>query len=104
MICRWVGLIGQFRPKKLITSLKEELLAGDELEMPEFRDVAKHFLNKSLYSVGLCSKISLSPASSLYFSTEKHGEKVGRRTKAMFFHQASFLSASLSYYFVVSFL
>ncbi|KAJ8650461.1 hypothetical protein MRB53_003484 [Persea americana] len=83
----WVGLIGQFRPKKLITSLKEEVLTGDELEMPAFRDVAKHFLNKSLYSVGLCSKISLSPASSLYFSTEKHGEKEGRRTKAMFFHQ-----------------
>lgn len=83
----WVGLMGQFRPKKLITSLKAEVAGGDELELPAFKDVARHFLDKSLYSYGLCSQLSLSPTSSLYFSTEGHGEKKGRRTKAMYFHQ-----------------
>lgn len=103
MICRWVGLIGHFRPKKLITSLKAEVLGGDELELPAFKDVAKHFLNKSLYSAGLCSQFSLSPTSSLYFSTEGHGEKEGRRTKAMLFHKASSLSVSLKDWFDVYF-
>ncbi|XP_058085702.1 protein TRIGALACTOSYLDIACYLGLYCEROL 4, chloroplastic [Magnolia sinica] len=83
----WVGLVGQFRPKKLITSIKEEVAGGDEFELPAFKDVARHFLDKSLYALGFCSQISLTPASSLYFTTEVHGEKKGRRSKAMYFHK-----------------
>ncbi|XP_077235193.1 TRIGALACTOSYLDIACYLGLYCEROL-like protein [Tasmannia lanceolata] len=83
----WVGLVGQLRPKKLISSIKAEVVGGDELELPAFKDIGKHFLDKSLYSLGLCSQISLTPASSLFFSTEAHGEKESRRSKAMFFHK-----------------
>ncbi|KAK9274017.1 hypothetical protein L1049_018831 [Liquidambar formosana] len=79
----WLGLIGQFRPKKLISALKAEVSGGDEFELPTFKDVAKHFLDKSLYSLGLCSQLSLTPSSSLILSTEVHGERKGRRTKAM---------------------
>ncbi|KAF9591324.1 hypothetical protein IFM89_003947 [Coptis chinensis] len=87
----WCGVIGQFRPKKLISSIKAELFGGAEWELPAFRDVARHFVDKSLFALGLCTQFSLGPASSLLLSTEQHGERKGRRSKAKFFHKASFL-------------
>lgn len=101
---RWLGLIGQFRPKKLISSIKAEVSAADEWEMPSFRDVARHFLDRSLYSIGLCTQLALSSSSSIFLSTEKHGERKGRRSRAMLFHQATiqtlldFLCLSNLYY------
>lgn len=87
--CRWVGLVGQFRPKKLISNIRREISNADELDLPVFRDAAKHFLDKSLYSLGICSQISLGPSSSLLWGTERHGEKKnGRRHKLMLYHQA----------------
>uniref|UniRef100_A0A5B7CAI4 Protein TRIGALACTOSYLDIACYLGLYCEROL 4, chloroplastic n=1 Tax=Davidia involucrata TaxID=16924 RepID=A0A5B7CAI4_DAVIN len=83
----WLGLIAQFRPKKLISSIKAEVAGGDEWELPAFKDVAKHFMDKSLYSLGLCSQLSLTSSSSLLLSTEGHGERKGRRTRAMLFHK-----------------
>lgn len=83
----WLGIIGQFRPKKLISSIKSEIYGADEWELPVLKDIAKHFLDKSLYSLGLCSQLALSSSSSLLFSTEGHGERKGRRTKAMLFHK-----------------
>ncbi|KAG9134104.1 hypothetical protein Leryth_004796 [Lithospermum erythrorhizon] len=83
----WLGLIGQFRPKKLISNLKAELCEGDEWELPAFKDVAKHFLDKSLFSLGLCSQIALTAKSSMLFSTEMQGEKKRRCYKAMLFHK-----------------
>ncbi|KAE8038522.1 hypothetical protein FH972_011023 [Carpinus fangiana] len=83
----WLGLIGQFRPKKLISSLKAEFSDIEDLEFPGFKDVAKHFIDKSLYSFGLCSQLSLTPSSSILLSTEGHGEKNGRRHKMMLFQK-----------------
>ncbi|OUZ99188.1 Protein of unknown function DUF3769 [Macleaya cordata] len=83
----WLGLIGQFRPKKLISSIKSELVVGEDFELPALKDIARHFLDKSLYSLGLCTQLSLGPASSLLLSTERQGERKGRRSKAMFFHK-----------------
>ncbi|XP_027106628.1 protein TRIGALACTOSYLDIACYLGLYCEROL 4, chloroplastic-like [Coffea arabica] len=83
----WLGLIGQFRPKKLISSIKAEVSAGDEWELPAFRDVARHFLNKSLYSIGLCSQLALTSSASILLSSEKHGERKGRRSRAMLFYK-----------------
>lgn len=89
--CRWIGLTGQFRPKKLISSLKEEIAGIEEWEVSNVKDIAKHFWDKSLFSINLCTQLSLSPLSSLFFSTEAHGEKKGSRSKAMFMHKASFV-------------
>lgn len=83
----WLGLIGQFRPKKLISSISAEIRGADEWELPLVKDVAKHFLDKSLYALGLCSQISLTSSSSLLLSTEKHGERKGRRTRAILLHK-----------------
>ncbi|MBA0772362.1 hypothetical protein Gotri_007752 [Gossypium trilobum] len=87
---RWLGLIGQFRPKKLISAIKTELQSADELELPVFRDAAKHFLDKSLYSVALATQLSLSPSTSLLWSTERQGEKKVNSAKFQSF--ASFQS------------
>ncbi|XVF22919.1 hypothetical protein REPUB_Repub12eG0212400 [Reevesia pubescens] len=83
----WLGLIGQFRPKKLISAIKTELQSADELELSVFRDTAKHFLDKSLYSIALATQLSLSPSSSLVWSTERQGEKKGYRNKFKLYHQ-----------------
>ncbi|GMJ16149.1 hypothetical protein like AT2G44640 [Hibiscus trionum] len=83
----WLGLIGQFRPKKLISAIKTELQSADELELPVFRDAAKHFLDKSLYSIALATQLSLSPSTSLLWSTERQGEKKGYRNKFKIYHQ-----------------
>ncbi|KAI3449024.1 hypothetical protein Pfo_005689 [Paulownia fortunei] len=72
----WVGLIGQFRPKKLISSIKAEVSAAEDWELPLLKETAKHFLDKSLYAIGLCSQISLTSSSSLLLSSEKHDHDI----------------------------
>lgn len=98
---RWLGLTGQFRPKKLISSIKADLSAVDEWELSTFKEVAKHFIDKSLFSFGLCSQLSLTSASSLMVSTEQHGEKKGRRNRVMLFHQACISMLLVLYIFVL---
>lgn len=88
--CRWFGVIGQFRPKKLISSIKAEASAADEWDLPFFKEAAKHFLDKSLYAIGLCSQIALTPLTSILLSTENHGEKKRRHIKAALSHRVNF--------------
>ncbi|XP_072995925.1 protein TRIGALACTOSYLDIACYLGLYCEROL 4, chloroplastic [Typha latifolia] len=83
----WTGVVGQFRPRKLISSIKKEVTIGDELEMPAFREIVKHFLDKSLYALGLFCQVSLMPDTSLLFNLERHGEKKGQRSKALLVHK-----------------
>ncbi|XVE74164.1 hypothetical protein DITRI_Ditri11bG0177000 [Diplodiscus trichospermus] len=83
----WLGIIGQFRPKKLVSAIKSELQSADELELSVFRDAAKHFLDKSLYSIALATQFSLSPSSSVIWSTEQKGDKKGYRNKFKLYHQ-----------------
>ncbi|XP_011093485.1 protein TRIGALACTOSYLDIACYLGLYCEROL 4, chloroplastic isoform X2 [Sesamum indicum] len=60
---------------------------AEEWELPLLKDAAKHFLDKSLYAIGLCSMIPLTSSSSLLLSSEKHGERKRRQTKAVFLHE-----------------
>ncbi|KAM3323152.1 protein TRIGALACTOSYLDIACYLGLYCEROL 4, chloroplastic [Capsicum chacoense] len=83
----WLAFTGQFRPKKLISDIKTDLSNVDEWELPVLKDIGKHFLEKSLYALGVCAQLSLTPSSSLLLSTEKHGEKRGPRSRAMLFHK-----------------
>lgn len=99
-------MVGQFRPKKLISDIKREFSAAEDLELSVFKSAAKHVLDKSLYSVGLCSQLSIGPSTSLLWSTEGHGHKKGKRSKFMLYHKASicllfysFLSIVILYYF-----
>lgn len=92
--------MGQFRPKKLISSIKNDFFGADDLELPGFKDVAKHFIEKSLYSFGVCSQLSLTDSASVLLSTEGHGDKKGRRHKIMFFQKASM--AAIFYPFLLA--
>ncbi|XP_047312084.1 protein TRIGALACTOSYLDIACYLGLYCEROL 4, chloroplastic-like [Impatiens glandulifera] len=83
----WLACLGQFRPIKLISNIKSEVLNADEWEGPVFKDILKHILDKSLYSLGLCSQIALSDSSSLLLSSAAQGERKGRRKRAMIFHK-----------------
>ncbi|XP_065859396.1 protein TRIGALACTOSYLDIACYLGLYCEROL 4, chloroplastic [Euphorbia lathyris] len=83
----WLALVGQFRPKKLISSIKSEFSNAEALDFSVFRDAAKHILDKSLYSIGLTSEFSPTPSSSVLLSTERHGDKKKPRHKMMFYHQ-----------------
>ncbi|KAK9749119.1 hypothetical protein RND81_02G103500 [Saponaria officinalis] len=86
----WLGLIGQFRPQKLISNIKAEISACDELELSTIKDVAKQFLDKSLYSLGLCTQIPVTSSASLFLSSEAHGERKGRRHKLMLYDKLPF--------------
>lgn len=102
--CRWLGIIGQFRPKKLISSIKSEFATGDEAEFPGFKDVARHLLDKSLYAFELSTQLSLASSSSIKLSTEGHGEKEGRRNKLMLFHKVCISFLIFKSYFNTSFI
>uniref|UniRef100_A0A7N0UIC6 Protein TRIGALACTOSYLDIACYLGLYCEROL 4, chloroplastic n=1 Tax=Kalanchoe fedtschenkoi TaxID=63787 RepID=A0A7N0UIC6_KALFE len=83
----WLGLIGQFRPKKLISSIKADAARIKDSGLPVFKDMAKRILDKSLYSLGLCSEVYPTDSTSIVLSTEGHGERKKRRTKATFYQQ-----------------
>lgn len=89
--CRWLGLVGQFRPKKLISDIKREFLNSDEFDLTLLKEAASHFLDKSLYSVSLCSQLSLEPLPSLLWSTEKHGHNKETRNKFMLYKKVILL-------------
>ncbi|KAI4302849.1 hypothetical protein MLD38_038548 [Melastoma candidum] len=81
----WLGLVGQFQPGKLIKSIKKEISNVEEWDLWAVRDVGKHMLDKSLYSVGLILQLALSPSTSIAVSTEKDGDKANSRKKLMLF-------------------
>ena len=86
--CRWVGLVGQIRPLKLLSSIKAEAFQSDS-KVPRFERVVKKFLDKSFYSIGLTSQLDLSEATSVLLNVEKDGQNKNRRTKAVLLHKAS---------------
>lgn len=83
----WLGLVGQFRPKKLMSNIKAEMYNGDELQIPSLKDVIKHAFDKSLYALALCTHIPITSSTSLFLSSEAHGERKGHRNKLLLFHK-----------------
>ncbi|KAK8961223.1 hypothetical protein KSP40_PGU016681 [Platanthera guangdongensis] len=84
---RWVGLVGQFRPRKLISMIKKEVTRREEMDLSIFRDIGKHFFDKSIYAIGLLSQFYLTDDTTLMLNVERHGERKGRRAKAVLFHK-----------------
>ncbi|XP_071718499.1 protein TRIGALACTOSYLDIACYLGLYCEROL 4, chloroplastic-like [Rutidosis leptorrhynchoides] len=82
----WLGLVGQIRPMKLLSSIKDEALRGDSM-LPRFKRVVKKVFDKSFYSVGLSSHLDLSESTSLLLNVEKDGQSKNRRTKAVLLHK-----------------
>lgn len=84
---RWVGLIGQIRPIKLISSVASEALQAD-LTLPSIKSVVKNFFDKSFYSIGLMSHLDVGPLTSVVVNVEKDGQRKNRHTKALIHHKA----------------
>ncbi|KAL4562913.1 hypothetical protein LXL04_026944 [Taraxacum kok-saghyz] len=85
----WLGLIGQIRPIKLLSSVKNEAFRDNSTE-PAFKRVVKKFFDKSFYSIGLLSHVDVGPLTSVLVNVEKDGQGKNRRTKALFHHKASY--------------
>ncbi|XP_020586748.1 protein TRIGALACTOSYLDIACYLGLYCEROL 4, chloroplastic [Phalaenopsis equestris] len=83
----WFGLVGQFRPRKLISSIKKDLSSTEYSDLSIFKEIGKHFVDKSLYALGFFSQFSLSDDTSLLFNVEKHGERKAPRSKVVLFHK-----------------
>ncbi|RZC20015.1 Protein TRIGALACTOSYLDIACYLGLYCEROL 4, chloroplastic [Glycine soja] len=85
----WLTMTGQFRPRKLIADVKNEISNAEEFDLSTVKDVVKHFINKSLYSFGLTSQFAFPPSTSLLLAIEGHGEKERLRRKVMLKRQHS---------------
>lgn len=89
-----LGLVGQLRPKKMISSIRADIakVKAPELSIVKkfsvVKKVAKDVMEKSLYSLGWFSMLSLTDTTSLMVGTEKHGDKKRRRYKMMLYHEA----------------
>nr|KYP59946.1 hypothetical protein KK1_015393 [Cajanus cajan] len=68
----WLAMTGQFRPRKLITDVKNEISNAEDFDLSTVKDVAKHFINKSLFSFGLTSQFAFPPSTSVLFAIEGH--------------------------------
>ncbi|MED6111634.1 hypothetical protein PIB30_053984 [Stylosanthes scabra] len=82
----WLGVTGQFRPRKLIAEIKNEISNIEEFDISIVKDVAKHFLDKSMFSLGIHSEFALTSSTSASISVEGHPEK-GRRQKLKVYHK-----------------
>lgn len=82
----WLGLVGQFRPIKLLSSVKAEAFRADPTA-PRFKRAVKKFFDKSFYSAGLYSHLDLSDSTSVFVNVEKDGQAENRRTKAVLHHK-----------------
>lgn len=102
LLLRWLGLVGQFRPRKLLSTIKKGLTSSDDMDLSSFKDIGKHFFDKSLYALGFFSQLSLTDDTSLLFNVERHGERKAPRSKAVLFHKviSNFLRLSLSFVYL----
>ncbi|KAI3946853.1 hypothetical protein MKW98_003416 [Papaver atlanticum] len=83
----FVTMLGQFNVQKLVTSMKESSKQQPR-DSSWRKNLGKHFCDKSLYALGLCSDISIGPDDTLLLSSElSGGDKKSRRNKAVFHHR-----------------
>ncbi|ESW06360.1 hypothetical protein PHAVU_010G041600 [Phaseolus vulgaris] len=83
----WLTMTGQFRPRKLFADVKNEISNAEDFDLSTVKDVAKHFVDKSLFSLGLTSQFAFPPSTSVLFGIEGHGEKERLRRKVMVYHK-----------------
>lgn len=83
----WFGLVGQFRPRKLISRIKKEVRSTEDMDSSTFKEIGKQLLDKSIYALGFFSQLSLTDDTSLLFNVERHGERKAPRSKAVLFHK-----------------
>eukprot|EP01018_Ginkgo_biloba_P012234 Gb_04973 [translate_table: standard] len=84
----WAALTGQFRVQQSFSYGQGTVSKNIQSSAASGRcNPFKYLLNQSLYALGLCSRISLGPHTSLTASSEFPGNKKGCRSRAIIRHK-----------------
>ncbi|KAJ8768219.1 hypothetical protein K2173_021159 [Erythroxylum novogranatense] len=76
--------LGQFNLQKFVSSLKHD---EDSQSSSALHRMGRHLLDKSLYALGFCSELLLTPDDTLLFSLDTYGHSRKSRKKAVFHHK-----------------
>ncbi|KAK9289145.1 hypothetical protein L1049_017618 [Liquidambar formosana] len=79
-------LLGQFNLQKFVSSVKEGGLTQPS-ESSWLQSFGRHLRNKSLYALGFCSELLLTPDDTVLVSIEASGDKKKPRKKAVLHHK-----------------
>jgi hypothetical protein len=84
--CRFATLLAQFNLQKFVSSFKK----NGALQSSRLENIRKHLEDKSLYALGFCSELLLSPCDTLLLSLDFYGDDNNKkpRKKAIFHHKA----------------
>ncbi|OAY56228.1 protein TRIGALACTOSYLDIACYLGLYCEROL 4, chloroplastic [Manihot esculenta] len=83
----WFGtLLGQFNLQKFVSSINESgaLRSSDSSRL---HTICRHLRDKSLYALGFCSELLLTPDDTLLFSLDTYGHSRTMRKKAILHHK-----------------
>lgn len=97
-------MLGQFNLQKFVSSIKDKdndkesgLVRSSEFSW--MQSIGRHLRHKSLYALGFCSELLLTPDDTILVSFEASGDKMTPpRKKAVFHHKASVYLFVLLYY------
>jgi hypothetical protein len=84
--CRFATLLAQFNLQKFVSSFKK----NGAMQSSRLENIRKHLEDKSLYALGFCSELLLSPCDTLLLSLDFYGDDNNKkpRKKAIFHHKA----------------
>uniref|UniRef100_A0A2P2KEC9 Uncharacterized protein MANES_03G212100 n=1 Tax=Rhizophora mucronata TaxID=61149 RepID=A0A2P2KEC9_RHIMU len=80
----FAALLGQFNLQKFVSSLKEKT---DDFQSSPLQTIGRHLRDKSLYALGLCSELLLTPDDVLLLSLDTCGYGKTSRKKAILHHK-----------------
>lgn len=80
-------MLGQFNLQKFVSSINESgaLRSSDSSRL---HTICRHLRDKSLYALGFCSELLLTPDDTLLFSLDTYGHSRTMRKKAILHHKA----------------
>ncbi|KDP28015.1 hypothetical protein JCGZ_19095 [Jatropha curcas] len=83
----WFGtLLGQFNLQKFLSSLNESSNLQSSLSS-RLQTICRRLRDKSLYAVGFCSELYVTPDDTLLFSFDTYGDNRSTRKKAVLHHK-----------------
>lgn len=90
---RFVSLLGQFDVQRFVSEVKKSegfVRGSSSTAASRFNTITKHLKDKSLYALGFCSELLLTPDDTLLLSydTYKGDLQKNHRAKAVFNHKA----------------
>lgn len=100
--CRFVTFLGQFNLQRFMTSVKSSGESPGSVSS-WLKSFQRHLKQKSLYALGLCSEVLLTPDDTLMFGLDSYGYIDKQRIKAVFHHKVSVSLQSSHYVYCFKF-